>query len=690
VTNAPIAYWELNDLSDPTTNGPAFDYVGGFQGVYGSFTQNGLSGILGPQPADGFPGFFDGNNAALFFHGISSSTISAPALNLNTNTVTITAWINPTAAEASLNTLVFCRGGGTVAGLRYSSGLDANGNRTLGYAWNDETGPANWNSQLAPPQNQWSFVALVVTPTNATIYMINSNGLASAGLPYTHVPQAFSAATWIGDDANSGGGRTFSGMMDEVAIFKRSLSREDIVNLYAAASGVSTFLPVFSLQPPPSPSKYAGQTLQLVAAADGNPAVSFQWQVGTNGVYVDLSNGGQFVGVTNSTLTISNLAAANGADYILIATNLYGAITSSVSTVTVIPTGPALNITFADQQAAGLDWDTTGWWSDGNAASVSALSNPGSTYEILPGGRMRTPFNAVDAAFPGDSLQVDGDSIWQLVSGATIGEVRLKPGGAIGTIYFKKLIMNGGQILQASDNFGNIVALTGEIDVLKTTPLFGDVNVDRGFRIDSWLTGGGDIECRLYPATFNPSFKNGMNITGTSNTFSGRWNVIVGTLLGSGTNSLGTNDITVGVDGALEAAYDMNNTNASLIVDGGKVYLHQNLAFKNVTINGTSLAPGSYDFSQLSASYPTNFPASWTQLTGSSFSTASGSIKVGTVAAPVSLSIQQSGSNFQLSWPQGTLLEADDLTGPWVTNSASSPFLITPTQPRKFYRVLVQ
>ena len=60
-------------------------------------------------------------------------------------------------------------------------------------------------------------------------------------------------------------------------------------------------------------------------------------------------------------------------------------------------------------------------------------------------------------------------------------------------------------------------------------------------------------------------------------------------------------------------------------------------------------------------------------------------------AAPsVTLTIQNVGSNVQLSWPQGTLLEANDLAGPWTTNNAASPYSVTPTGSRKFYRVLVQ
>ncbi len=48
------------------------------------------------------------------------------------------------------------------------------------------------------------------------------------------------------------------------------------------------------------------------------------------------------------------------------------------------------------------------------------------------------------------------------------------------------------------------------------------------------------------------------------------------------------------------------------------------------------------------------------------------------------------GGQLQLQWSQGTLLEATNILGPWTTNSAPSPFTVTPTGPQKYYRIKVQ
>lgn len=57
----------------------------------------------------------------------------------------------------------------------------------------------------------------------------------------------------------------------------------------------------------------------------------------------------------------------------------------------------------------------------------------------------------------------------------------------------------------------------------------------------------------------------------------------------------------------------------------------------------------------------------------------------------VNLSLQAvAGNNLQLTWPQGTLLQATNLAGPWVTNSSASPYTFAPTGPQEFFRVIVQ
>ena len=53
------------------------------------------------------------------------------------------------------------------------------------------------------------------------------------------------------------------------------------------------------------------------------------------------------------------------------------------------------------------------------------------------------------------------------------------------------------------------------------------------------------------------------------------------------------------------------------------------------------------------------------------------------------LYIQNTVPNPVLNWVSGTLLGSSNLSGPWVTNSAVSPYMVVPTNAQMFYRLLL-
>src|SRR5262249_52949913 len=142
------------------------------------------------------------------------SWVSLPPLNINANTVTITMWIYPTRSPNQVgSTGLFMsrnRPAGDVCGL----GFGGSGT-SLGYTWNTNNAATfNFVSGLVVPTNQWSFVALAVDPTNATLYLFNTNFVGSTNNPIPHGLETFAGTTWIGDDQN-GTNRTFQGSIDE-------------------------------------------------------------------------------------------------------------------------------------------------------------------------------------------------------------------------------------------------------------------------------------------------------------------------------------------------------------------------------------------------------------------------------------------------------------------------------------------
>ena len=294
---------------------------------------------------------------------------------------------------------------------------------------------------------------------------------------------------------------------------------------------------------------------------------------------------------------------------------------------------PRAVVTMSIAEASGKDWtDSTACsWSDG----LPAWASPASTHEVLgAGARIRSPSSS--GTFPAAVLQVDGDGKYVnsgVTTLATISELRTKAGAAA-TYTITNLVMNGGQIDFNSPNLGYAgpaVTLQGGLTVtnLSNAPLYNNASLDYGPNIAAYLAGAGNIEIHGYQnSTFQTSYTNAFIFSCATNAYTGTWNVAAGVLLGSGTNALGTNTITIGANGALETTYDINNPNGGLVLNG-RMSLHQNDTFASVTVNGVALAPGTYPFAALNSAYPANFPASWTKQNGSSFSTGSGSLKVG-------------------------------------------------------------
>jgi Concanavalin A-like lectin/glucanases superfamily/Immunoglobulin domain/Immunoglobulin I-set domain len=339
-TNNPIAYWRFNENNDPSTNfSVAYDPVGGFNARYGTLALNGFNGVAGPQSPD-FPGFENGNSA-LQSAGSTVTPIPypssyitwavAPPLNLNTNTVTMCAWIKPNAvAQLASTALIFARGGGSdVCGFGYLN----NTLNHLAYTWNNQNFAVD--SGLVPASNVWSFVALAVSPTNAILYLYNTNGQFSFTNTLAHTNAAFGGLTMIGDDPSSTGipqNRAFSGAIDEAAVFNRTLSDQELYLIFKKGLNVGIIPAGISVQPT-SEALFTGRTARFTVAASGDKPLTYQWR--TNGV--NLVNNNHATGVNTATLTINNVALSDAANYDVVVDNIaHIPVSSAPATLTVI------------------------------------------------------------------------------------------------------------------------------------------------------------------------------------------------------------------------------------------------------------------------------------------------------------------------------------------------------------------
>jgi len=321
---APVAWYRFDDGSGTV----AADSSG-----------NGLVGTLANSPT-----WTTGESGGgLAFNG-TSQYVTVPALNLNSNTVTMSGWIKRNGTQSDYTGVVFYRNGTGTA-----SGISLRSTGTLAYHWNDVSGTYSWSSGLTVPNGVWTFVALVITPSNATMYMQPAgSAMQSAVNAVANAAQAFSGVTCIGQD--SGGSRFFNGSADDVRIYNASLSAAQIAQL-----DDSYFPPTVATAAAANPATVAAATSTLSALGAsilGEGALKYTWSaIGTPPAPVLFSSNG-----TNAAKsTVATFSKAGAYTLGVTIADAYGQFTTSSVSVTVNQT--LTNITVA---LASNNLSTTG------------------------------------------------------------------------------------------------------------------------------------------------------------------------------------------------------------------------------------------------------------------------------------------------------------------------------------------
>ena len=308
------AYYKMNEGSGTTTA----DATGnGF-----TATVSGATWTTGVDGSDG-----------LAFSGTGES-VSVPALNLNSNTVTLSGWIKRTGAENSAAGIIFERDGNN------GNGLDFYNSTTLGYTWGTNASTYNFNSGLVPAVGVWTFVALVVTASNATIYMEPTGGTLTSATQTLSLPaEAFSSVTDLGADPTYTT-RDFIGSMDEVRIYNTALSLSGI-------SAIANLSPTVATAAAASPSPVTGTTTALsVLGADynGESALTYTWAATTipSGATAPTfsANGTNAAKATTATFT-----KAGAYTFTVTLADAAGLSTTSAVTVTVALTDTKILVT---------------------------------------------------------------------------------------------------------------------------------------------------------------------------------------------------------------------------------------------------------------------------------------------------------------------------------------------------------
>ena len=276
---------------------------------------------------------------AFVFDGYTSFITVPASASLNIGTgggLTIECWINPSVTNANSpggaggpliewdsDDTDGCEFWADADNSLYVNIKDTSGN---GHTFQTAGGVIN--------SNVWQHVALTYDETSGQMNMyVNGNVVGSANFgnftPQTTYPVNLGQRTGqvIGD------GDTYAGMMDELSLYNRALSSNEITAIYNAGSAGkcrSSSAPPVIVTQPTNETVAVGETASFTVAASSTSALSYQWTF----------DGTDLTGANNAALTLTNVQPDQAGTYAVVVANVYGSIVSSNATLAVYGVPP--------------------------------------------------------------------------------------------------------------------------------------------------------------------------------------------------------------------------------------------------------------------------------------------------------------------------------------------------------------
>jgi hypothetical protein len=237
---SPWGYWRLDDNVTPT-NTALYDEWGGNNGYVVDVSAPTYQ--VAAAPYSGFPNFHLG----LWLTNNVTCRVDLPKLPVWSNSMTLAYWVNNGSVQ-----MCTMNGYGNGYGLYNNSG-------ELIFEWASLGAPSasggldtGLNLQTLGYTNGWTFVALVVSPTGANIYLgNNTSNLVTASLTGLALPDSTTAGDTAGlyppglgrmeypfsEDGGGAGYNTEPGTWSDVALFYSSLTPSQVSSLYLAGVG---------------------------------------------------------------------------------------------------------------------------------------------------------------------------------------------------------------------------------------------------------------------------------------------------------------------------------------------------------------------------------------------------------------------------------------------------------------------
>lgn len=344
------------------------------------------SGIVAWWPGEGTPDDIVGGNNGVLMNGGGYATgevgmafnfigtsqfLLVQAVNSDLDVgqgggLTAEAWINPTSLNVALifeYERVLDSGSGNDVGVQFGVG-SAPGAGDLVCNLKDTANVDHiFHSTLGIiVPGVWQHVALTYDEASGTAaFYRNGISVGTANLgsfaAQTSFTNFLTARTYLNSVASPNA--AFSGGMDELSLYNRALTSNEIAAIYAVGSSGKCFTPMapFIIKQPTNEAVIVGGTATFGVTAGGTPPLSYQWW----------SNSISLANATNATLVLNNVQLSqNGNICSVLVTSPYGSTNSSNAVLTVNPLPPCSPV------PSGI----VSWWpAEGNASDIAGSNN---------------------------------------------------------------------------------------------------------------------------------------------------------------------------------------------------------------------------------------------------------------------------------------------------------------------------
>ncbi len=315
-TNSVTAVLTVNPPPEPPiglvswwrAENDATDFIGGNNGVVHGGTVYGPGEVGQAFSFDGSSGYVEvPSNPNLKF----TNAFTAEAwVNINTTSGTKTIVTKGLDAESPMDWLL------TVNGGRLNADIYASG------GWQG----GDFATTLAV--GVWNHVAMVYDGTSLRGYV---NGVLDGVMNISGPVRATDYALRIGAYAPVNGTASknfFPGQIDELSVYNRALSSNEIATIYnagVAGKNAQPIAPAFASQPTDQ-TVLTGGTATFSVIMSGTSPMIYQWSF----------NGTNVLGATNATLILVNVQLADSGNYAVLVTNRAGSTNSANATLTVV------------------------------------------------------------------------------------------------------------------------------------------------------------------------------------------------------------------------------------------------------------------------------------------------------------------------------------------------------------------